>query len=66
MELPRGLIVKPPNISFDMDKITLEQYIKYIILQRYKKFNSSKTAAAHSLGISRSTMYRYLTEYGIL
>lgn len=45
---------------------TLRQIRKTAVLERYVAMGRSKTDTAKSLGVTRTTLYRMLDEWGVL
>lgn len=49
----------------ETEHMTIEEAMRHIIVERFKKWRGSMKALAENLGITEPTLYRKLRQYGI-
>jgi DNA-binding NtrC family response regulator len=60
-----GLQRSQPNVAAQIEDMSLEEIEKLLIQKSLARFGGNARQAAEALGLSRSTFYRRLQQYGL-
>ena len=60
-----GLQRSQPNAAAQIEDMSLEEIEKLLIQKSLARFGGNARQAAEALGLSRSTFYRRLQQYGL-